>query len=351
MRGLIPNTANESVKNRYGDCKDHSVLLYQLLRAVGIPARLVLANASTAVQPDLPSLGAFNHMITAVPGANKGEYDFIDCTNKYMAPQPGVPPMMLNEKYVLVLGDATSEMSPDASKLVKICKIPDGSESVTVERTAQVKDGRHLAIKETMNLTGLIACELRYMMAKSTDRRDTKAALQRMLGLNRDRMKNIVAHAENLTALDKPLIIHLEYEAQNACSQVGQTLNVRLPSQSAIRFLDSDTIGENRRSPFEFDSPVKLLLHTKLYAPPGLGLVPTETEAQEKRFVRWNSAQTYSEGRSELTLNITRKTGTFPSADYADFQTQIAEAAQTVEEVSLVPTSKAHDLTTKAQGK
>ena len=36
VRASVPNTALTTQKNGYGDCKDHSVLLTQLLRAVGI---------------------------------------------------------------------------------------------------------------------------------------------------------------------------------------------------------------------------------------------------------------------------------------------------------------------------
>ncbi len=351
MRGLIPNTANESIKNRYGDCKDHSVLLYQLLRAVGIPAKLVLANASTAVQPDLPALGAFNHMITAVPGATKGEWDFIDGTNKFMAPKAGVPPLMLAGKYVLVLGEASSEFSADASKLLKIKEISEENESVVVDRTAQVVDSRHLSIKETIHLTGLTACEMRYLLAKNTERRDTKSALQRLLGMNRDRTQVKFGQVQNLLELEQPLTINLEYEVRNACSPIGQTINVRLPNLTALRFLDPDTIGETRRSPFEFTTPVKLTLHTKLFGPVGKGLVPMEVPNEGKRFVRWSASQSSTDGKSELLLTLTRKTGVFPAADYDDFQAQIAEATQSVEEVSLVPSPNQRELTTQSEHK
>ena len=53
--------------------------------------------------------------------------------------------------------------------------------------------------------------------------------------------------------------------------------------------------------------------------------------------------------RIEATVKTTGKTGTFAAADYADFQAQIAEATQAVEEVSLVPANQAKELTTKAE--
>src|SRR5208337_646631 len=34
--GLIPHPADQVLKNRYGDCKDHAILMETLLAAVGI---------------------------------------------------------------------------------------------------------------------------------------------------------------------------------------------------------------------------------------------------------------------------------------------------------------------------
>ena len=43
-RAMIMNPADQVLANGYGDCKDHSILLYNMLRAVGIPAELSLVN-------------------------------------------------------------------------------------------------------------------------------------------------------------------------------------------------------------------------------------------------------------------------------------------------------------------
>ena len=66
--GVIPHEAKTVLQNRYGDCKDHSVLLISLLKAKGIDADIVLMNygVSYAV-PGPPTLNQFNHAITYLP--------------------------------------------------------------------------------------------------------------------------------------------------------------------------------------------------------------------------------------------------------------------------------------------
>ena len=65
---LVPRPASQVLHNRYGDCKDHVVLLESLLTAVGIPSSPAMINsgASHTFSP----IGAhypINHVITYVP--------------------------------------------------------------------------------------------------------------------------------------------------------------------------------------------------------------------------------------------------------------------------------------------
>ncbi|WP_461536658.1 DUF3857 domain-containing transglutaminase family protein [Spongorhabdus nitratireducens] len=75
-----PNMPEQILQNRYGDCKDKAVLLTALLRARGIdawPALVSFANRGT-IDSDLPSPGAFDHVITLVE--LEGEQYWLDGT-------------------------------------------------------------------------------------------------------------------------------------------------------------------------------------------------------------------------------------------------------------------------------
>ena len=64
----LPRTPDETIKNRYGDCKDKAVLLTALLRANNISAWPVLVSSSDRgyIDQDLPAPGAFDHVISLV---------------------------------------------------------------------------------------------------------------------------------------------------------------------------------------------------------------------------------------------------------------------------------------------
>ncbi|PYV12916.1 MAG: transglutaminase, partial [Acidobacteria bacterium] len=78
---LVPRTPAETLKRKYGDCKDKAALLIATLRAAGIPAYMALLNTAPGedTEPTLPGMG-FNHAIVYAPG----EPDlWIDATDEY----------------------------------------------------------------------------------------------------------------------------------------------------------------------------------------------------------------------------------------------------------------------------
>lgn len=68
-----PHTPAETLKNRYGDCKDKTFLLIELLRGLGIEAQPVLVSARnrTGINKQLPTPYAFDHAIVRVKLGDK----------------------------------------------------------------------------------------------------------------------------------------------------------------------------------------------------------------------------------------------------------------------------------------
>jgi transglutaminase-like putative cysteine protease len=66
--GLIPHSCDDVLRNKYGDCKDQSILLIALLKAINIEAYPALINTYSykALQKFLPTQ-YFDHMIVYVP--------------------------------------------------------------------------------------------------------------------------------------------------------------------------------------------------------------------------------------------------------------------------------------------
>ena len=78
--GFVPHDAQSILDNRYGDCKDHVVILESLLRAVGIESSPALVNSGDSyLLHKLPLTSPFNHVITYLPKYKL----FLDSTNDF----------------------------------------------------------------------------------------------------------------------------------------------------------------------------------------------------------------------------------------------------------------------------
>lgn len=78
--GLIPHPASQVLANRYGDCKDHAILMQALLTAVGIQSTTALVNGGAAYTfSTVGTISPLNHAITYVPSLDI----YVDSTNQF----------------------------------------------------------------------------------------------------------------------------------------------------------------------------------------------------------------------------------------------------------------------------
>jgi tetratricopeptide (TPR) repeat protein len=107
---LIPQFPSETLKRKYGDCKDKAALLVTMLRAAGIPAHLALLDSGPGpdINPELPGLGMFDHAIVYLPASGGEPEMWIDATAQYSA--VGLLPLMDYGRWALVVDEQTSAL-------------------------------------------------------------------------------------------------------------------------------------------------------------------------------------------------------------------------------------------------
>ena len=77
---VVPHDAALVLKNRMGDCKDHSTLLQAMLASKGIASTSVLIHSGNAFTlPEVPTLDVFNHVITYIPSLRM----YADSTSRF----------------------------------------------------------------------------------------------------------------------------------------------------------------------------------------------------------------------------------------------------------------------------
>ncbi|AEA43033.1 hypothetical protein [Fluviicola taffensis] len=81
LNAFIPRQANQTIKNKYGDCKDMAMLLNQLLHHFGFESYLSISKTSIKKDTyDFPSIAMANHMIVSLILDN--QIYFLDCTEQ-----------------------------------------------------------------------------------------------------------------------------------------------------------------------------------------------------------------------------------------------------------------------------
>jgi len=95
--GFVPRSAQAVLEHRYGDCKDHVVLLEALLRSVGIESSPALVNSGVAMKvPELAIFSPFNHVIVHVTGLDL----YLDSTSRF-APMGTLPDSVMDKPVLL----------------------------------------------------------------------------------------------------------------------------------------------------------------------------------------------------------------------------------------------------------
>lgn len=136
--GFVPNAAGDVLATKYGDCKDHVMLLEAMLKAEGIDSTPVLIDVGSLFElPLAASPFNFNHMITYIPAFGM----FTDSTARY-APFGVLPDSDQGKPVVLVDTGAvvtTPRSSADTNtlRIVQTLEVhADGSAEGQTETTA-----------------------------------------------------------------------------------------------------------------------------------------------------------------------------------------------------------------------
>jgi tetratricopeptide (TPR) repeat protein len=215
VRAMIPNKCETILSNRYGDCKDHSFLLMQMLRAAKVKAYLALVDTEKNVNISIPDTFQFNHMIVYLPEYRGGI--FIDATDKELSER--IEPLGLEGCPCLII-DAENP------RIVNVPANPPGTSVIRIDRKVTVSEDGTALVSEKAVFTGLWAGYVRNVLRGKTPR-EYPVVLAR--GSRTDGLNPVRAvQAENLDDPDAEVTLTYEF-AVKAFSLVEGKLVGRIP--------------------------------------------------------------------------------------------------------------------------
>ncbi|MCA9247817.1 MAG: DUF3857 domain-containing protein [Planctomycetales bacterium] len=327
-RARLMNPAAQIVHNKYGDCKDHSLLLYQLLRASGQPAHLVLVNSGGEVREPMPSLDQFDHMIVYLPDSQGGR--FMDCTDKTTDLAFRVPSGLARKK-VLILDPQN----------IRLATIPDyrvEKYDIHADRNVLVLASGDLEIEERVSFHGYLSGSMRgYLRDLTTVQRRTEIESRLANGGRRVRLEKV--DVTNLDPAVGPVAVSLRYQVQGAMHRSGGSLVGRLPAPWEEFFLDPG-LAPDRKTPFEVTMPMTVYSQVTVESAPTLGR-PTVANAKAGQNTQFGKsvAKISDAGQQGVKIQAVfqRSVGKFPAKRYDEYRQVVQMARELMGPLVQVP--------------
>jgi hypothetical protein len=304
------------MRDRYGDCKDHAVLLYTMLESIGIDASLALVNLQQEVIPELPNTDQFNHMIVSVPGAGGNLY--IDATDKDMR-LGELPPRSMAGNHALLLSDE--------SQLVKIPDYASELTGISVERVVSPGTEGYIHIVETARFSGYQAAEMRGQL-RDIETSEMQSSLQRWIASRYSDAELTDHFIENVFDAQYDLIVEIAYTLP-----LDNDGSFDVPGFLEAYYLEYDRVAD-RRFPFEFFYPLRVTATTSVKFPQGgrLDAAASKPAQGESKFGNWSRKVSKEDGSLSIQFDYVASEARFAPADYREFAEFQRNAVDAIEQ-------------------
>lgn len=228
LAGFRPEKAELVYKNKYGDCKGMSNLLYALLKMAGFDAKLAWTGTNYLIYDySTPSPAVDNHMICYLKYENE-DY-FLDATCQMQA--LGNNPTTLQGKQVLINYDSTFQIKTIPPKTVH--------ESIS-KRVSYLKvDGDALTGKSELSYTGDVKAFLATALINIKQNEQEKFLKEAIIKGENTQCDSIVI--EHITERDSTLRVHFNERINNAIIRFNHQVLLNLNSFSSLQNEKTDT--------------------------------------------------------------------------------------------------------------
>jgi tetratricopeptide (TPR) repeat protein len=300
-----PHAAAEVLANQYGDCKDKHTLFASLLNASGIKAYPALISTGREIDPDVPSPGQFNHVITVVPQATG--FLWLDTTTEVAPFALLVSP--LRDKHALVIADdkppalvatPTDDPFPTLQKFEMQAKLSD----------AGVLDGK---AENTDRGDTELLFRAAFRIVPQPQWKDLVQRVSYSLGFGGD-VSNVVVPQLDNTA--EPFRFTYDYKRKDYSDWANRRITPRLPGISLPEVDDEITATV----PIWLGSPGDIDFHATLELPKGYFPELQKAVHIKRDFADYDATYSLNAGVITAERHLVIKLREVPVSEYADYK-------------------------------
>ena len=302
--GYQPQSAGEILTNQYADSHDKHTLLASLLAAEGIPAYPALLSSASDIDPDMPSPGQFDHVLTVIPqGSDDQQWLWLDTATE-VAPFR-VLPASLRAKRALVISVHASGDAPAASArfLTTPADLPEPALEL-IEVTGRISPLGKLTAHVRYSMTGDNALGLRIAFHR-TAKSDWKQ-LGEVLSAG-DGFHGDVTGVKSGDPLDTSKPFEVDYDLAQpkffVASKDQSELPLPLPS---LGFPEAAESTNAPAGPIRIGAPLEVRVKATIELPPGFSARVPVARRIERDYGTYQSSYTVKGGKivAERTLRF-----------------------------------------------
>ncbi len=260
LGGFIPREANDVFNKKYGDCKDNSSILAEMLKIANIKGHLTWIGTREIPYKynDLPTPAVDNHMILAYQ--NEGETYFLDATGRYIP--FGFPTAFIQGKEALV------ENGEDDFKIINVPIIEAESNAFIDTTNISIKNDKVIGSSKSY-LSGYLKIDFYHVLEELNSSEKLKEFYNQefLKGNNSFLIQDL--SEENKFHYDKDMIINYDFEISDLSKRYKDEIYINLNLNKVLSKL---RIEEDRTYELEYDYKSFYSYTNKLSIPEGYAI-------------------------------------------------------------------------------
>jgi hypothetical protein len=313
-----PHPASEILASEYGDAQDKHTLLAALLQVEGIYASPVLIPSARAVDPELPSPGQFNYLITVIPrGADSKDWLWLDTAAEVAPFQMLAAALRGKQGLMIPIDSPEAPLLRQPALLVETPSDPPSIQVQKIEVTGKVSTAGKLTAHIHYSMTGDSELALRIAF-RNTPKADW-TQLGQLLAAN-DGFRGQVTGVKSSDPLDThiPFEVNYQISQSNFLDVSRKTLQLRMPLPALGIPEDAEPAG-HAIQPLKLGSPLEVRIRASVEIPAKYSPRAPVPTSVSRDYAAYRS--TYSVKGHEViaTRNIEFRQRQIPAALLADY--------------------------------
>ncbi|NRR90978.1 transglutaminase domain-containing protein [Winogradskyella undariae] len=274
LGGFIPREANDVFNKKYGDCKDNSSILFEMLKTAGLKGNLtwIGTRAIPYTYTELPTPMVDNHMILTY--SENGKTYFLDATGRYLALE--MPSSFIQGKEALI-GDGEGKF-----KIETVPVMSPKTNAYTENSTLTINENQLLGKGEN-TLSGYYKIDFFNQLEYNNSEKELKAYYT--VKLRKGNNKFIINDFKetNKYSYDEDFKINYDYTISDYVKQLDDEIYVNL---NLNRTLTNYKTEDDRENEIEVDYKCEYTFNNILEVPENYSIdyIPENFELKNDYF-------------------------------------------------------------------